>query len=328
MTLKPHTPWTDLPLPPVGRYSRLLANATTYHQIIWFRDDTGAVGLLVEVDSSTTAAMLRDMHISIRDVIVEIRVLSEPEMIALALRLRDENKIDVFASLCRDIIDRVTRTEAGENIFQMVCRRLKKWQALFAENTNGLLNSAEIQGLYCELRFLEELITHYTISESVAVRSWSGPDHTAQDFVINETAIEIKSTAAHDRGKIQISSEDQLDTHLPRLYLHVSFVITLHNSDHGESLNEIVRRIAALITDESAKAAFENRLSTARYVDIPEYDSPHFIISETRLYQVRSNFPRIARSALPAGVESVSYDLVLAHAEQFRVSSIEFSEMR
>jgi len=318
-------PWTDLPVAQADRINRLRVDSAGIHQMLWFRDDDGFVGLLVEVHQNTTPVMLRNARISIRDVLIDIRDLPDGGFKALSLRLNDTVKLDIFSSLCHDLIRRVSQVGEGENTFHIVCHRLRMWQSLFSTRT-GLLSKSEVQGLYSELHFLSELLESRAVSEETAVTGWVGAEKSPQDFILNEVAVEIKSVGAADREKVRISSEDQLYTHLSRLYLRVYPIIVLDDESRGESLNAIVTRIRHILADERSRIVFENRLDSANYIDIPEYDRPGFAVSSPFTYLVTDGFPRITRNALPSGIESVTYTLMLRDADRFRVSAIEFSE--
>ena len=140
----------------------------------------------------------------------------------------------------------------------------------------------------------------------------------AHDFILSDIAVEIKSIAGDQRGKVHITSEDQLDTHLGRLYLRVYFLSEVQQG--GESLNAITRRIINQLTHRENRELLELKLESARYIDIPDYDLPMFRVKDCRTYLVLDDFPRITRKTLPEGIEAVAYDLVLAGMDGNRKS--------
>jgi hypothetical protein len=288
--------------------------------MFWFRDTDGSVGLLIEIHPATSAAMLREANISIRDVLIEIRHIPDRNILALAVRLRDGNKSDIFLRLCLDLIDRVNNAPDNERIFYTVCQRLKKWQSLFAGSTRGLLTANEIQGLFAELCFLAELLDRGVISQEEAVSGWKGPDQAQQDFILSDIAVEIKSLTGQNRGKVRISSENQLYSHLSRLFLRVYLLAEVYETSSGEDLNSLVGCISAKIIEADIEDVFEAKLHMAGYIDLPEYDQPRFIVKNRYTYLVSDGFPRITQETLPAGIQSVAYDLLLTVIEQFRVS--------
>jgi hypothetical protein len=320
------SPWSNISSPPAGQFSVTRVETTAIWQMFWFRDTDGSVGLLIEIHPTTSAAMLREENISIRDVLIDIRHLPDRGILALAVRLRDANKSDIFLRLCLDLIDRVNNAIDNERIFYVVCQRLKKWQSLFASRTSGLLTANEIQGLFAELYFLDELLNSGTVSQEEAVRGWKGPDRTQQDFILNDAAVEIKSLTGQNRDKVRISSEDQLHSHLSRLFLRVYLLAEVFGTSGGENLNSLVSRISAKITEEALREIFESTLNLAGYIDLPEYDRPQFVVKNCYTYLVSDSFPRIIQKTLPVGIQAVSYDLLLAVIAPFRVSEAEILE--
>lgn len=315
-------PWADLKTPSPGRLSRRRVNAESRYELLWFRDDDGYPGLLIEVEHNVTPIQLRAFGISLRNLLVNIVDLQDVGFKALSIQLTDKNKIDIFSRLCQDIADRVTNAGEGESPFQIACRRLKKWQSLFSGRIRGVLTESEVQGLFAELCFLSELLDSEMFGQEEAVRGWKGPDRGQQDFILNDTAVEIKSLIGQNRGKVHIASEDQLYSHLSRLFLRVYLLAEVQGLSDGENLNSLIRRTLAKIDSEYLKEIFETTLESAGYIDLPEYDQPHFVIKDCYTYLVTDNFPRVIRVNLPVGIQSVTYDLLLAVIEPFRVSQI------
>lgn len=311
-------PWADIPSAPLGRFSRRRANLESQIALFWIRDESNRPGLLIEIAKTISSTALRSARVNIRDIFIDVLDIAEEEIRALVIILEDNSNRDVFLKLCLDLIERVTASKKDENTFLTICQRLKKWQSLLSGQGRNLLSQQEIQGLYSELYFIGEMLEKNAFEQSLAIEGWKGPDHAQQDFILNEIAVEIKSIAGSQRGKVQISSEDQLDTHLDQLYLRVYFLSDTLDSGKGESLNAVVRRIATLISDNDIKNLLELKLDSARYIDIPDYDYPLFVVREQRTYLVSENFPRITRGNLPEGIEGVSYDLVLASIEGFK----------
>lgn len=318
-------PWSNISSPSYGRFSVTRVETAITRQMFWFRDTDGSVGLLIEIHPATSAAMLREANISIRDVLIEIRHIPDRGILALAVRLRDGNKSDIFLRLCLDLIDRVNSAPDNEHIFYTVCQRLKKWQSLFAGSTKGLLTANEIQGLFAELYFLAELLDSGSVSQEEVIRGWKGPDRAQQDFILNDTAVEIKSLTGQNRSKVRISSEDQLSSHLSRLFLRVYMLAEVYGSD-GENLNSIVRRVSTRITLDTLRHIFETTLHISGYIDLPEYEQPQFVVKSCYTYLVSDDFPRIIQKTLPVGIQAVSYDLLLAVIEPFRVNEAEILE--
>lgn len=319
-----YNPWEDIPFAVTGQFSRRRVNAEANFALFWFRDDTGRPGLLIGISKSISQASLQEARINIRDIEVDVIELAQENIRALTIKLEDTQNQDVFLKLCLDLIEHVKTSEQNQDTFHTICRRLKKWQSLLSGKARNLLSANEVRGLYAELYFLAELLESDRSRESTVIQGWKGPEKTQHDFVLNDMAVEIKSVAGDQRGKVRITSEDQLDTHLGRLYLRVYFLSEVQ--DGGESLNAIVRRIIRQLSHRENRDLFELKLESARYIDISYYDIPVFWVKDCRTYLVRDDFPRITRKILPEGLEAVAYDLVLAGIDRFRISGMEIME--
>ena len=314
-------PWAEINSAAEGRITRRRVTDQTHHSMFWIRDSSNRPGLLVEIDENISPSALRQAKISIRHIAFDVRKMPEDRITALILMLEDSQHWDVFLKLCLDLIERVVSASDDDDVFQVVFRRLKKWQSLLSGKSGSLLSASEIQGLYAELYFISEMLAGDESRAEMLIRGWEGPDRTQQDFILDDMAVEIKSLAGNQRGKVRISSEDQLDTHLSTLYLRVYFLAELTESNDAESLNAIVRRISGQLRDRDNRDLFERKLTAARYIDIPDYESPYFRVKEFRTYLVNEDFPRLTRLTMPEGVEAVSYDLVLAGIERFRTAT-------
>lgn len=318
-----YNPWAGIPAAISGQLSRRRVDAEVDLALFWFRDEASCPGLLIEISKRISVSVLKEAKINIRDISVDVVDVTEEHLRALVIRLEDAQNQDVFLKLCLDLIEHVRAGDENLDAFHIVCRRLKKWQSLLSGKARNLLSSNEIQGLYAELYFITEMLEKDKCHENVLIRGWEGPEKTQHDFILNDMAVEIKSIAGNHRRKVRISSEDQLDTHLDRLYLRVYFLYEMQGSDRGESLNAIVKRISGQLTDNANRELFEIKLEAARYIDIPDYDVPHFNVKDTHTYLASEEFPRITRNTLPKGIEAVSYDLVLADIEDFRTDTME-----
>lgn len=323
MTSK-YNPWADIPFAHSGQLSRRRVDLEAEFALFWFRDEIGRPGLLIEISRNISLSLLKEVKVNIRDIWVDVIEVPQEGIRAVVIKLEDVQNQDVFLKLCLDLIEHVKVGEQDQNTFQVICRRLKKWQSLLSGKSRHLLSASEVQGLYAELYFMSEMLEKDSSRESIMIQGWKGPEKTQHDFILNDLAVEIKSVAGDQRGKIRITSEDQLDTHLNTLYLRVYFLSEMR--DGGESLNSITKRITNNLVSRENRELFEQKLETARYIDIPDYDQPLFSVKDTRTFLVADDFPRITRAFLPQGIETVNYDLILASIERFRISGMKVLE--
>ena len=314
-------PWQSIPQAHAGQLNRLKVDIASNTNLYWYRDDSAHPGLLISISRDIPSYVLKEAEMNIRDIIVDVRDLSGEIDRALVVQLQDDTKQDVFLKLCLDLIDLIDKEYNSEDAFRHICRRLKIWQALLSGKRTNLLSKTEVQGLYAELHFLAELLKTTPEKEQLIVDAWQGPEGIHQDFILNDMAVEIKSVSGNQRGKIRISSEDQLESHLSNLYLRVYFLAEFHAGNDGESLNAIVQRIRQNLTYNESRDQFEHKLQTARYIDIPEYDLPGFFVNDCHTFQVTTDFPCITRSNLSSSIMSVAYDIILASIQNFRVDN-------
>lgn len=317
-------PWESLQTAIRGNYNRLRVQGTSNLVLFWLRNDKGQPGLLIEISKNISINSLREAKVNIRDLFIDVLDFPSEDLRAIVIILENSQNQDVFKSLCVDIIEHVSSKNKDYEAFQLVCSRLKKWQAFLASRGRLLLSSEEIQGLYSELFFIAGRLEKDSSLEDIIVNGWMGPDNVQQDFIFNDTAVEIKSVQGSDRETIHISSEYQLKTYLDHLYLVVYF-LTINSSSNllfGESLNDIVTRVITLITDYKLKEAFEEKLALAGYMPIEEYDLPKFHVKETQYYEVSEQFPRLISDHLPTGIKQVSYDLELSSIAGFRIAEL------
>ncbi len=318
-------PWGDIPVPPHGQFSRLRVANDFGLGIFWLRNEFNQPGLLIPVSRTITTNDLALAKLRMRVITVDVREFRDEDLTAIVLTLNETHHKDVFLKLCLDLIEHVLDARHEGKAFQIVCTRLKKWQSLLMGAYNGLLSANEVRGLYAELVFMAELLENDSSREAVVLAGWKGPERYPQDYILGSATVEIKSLSGNDRGKIRISSEDQLDTTLYRVYLRVYFLAESERAGHGESLNELVRRISNQLTTSEHCASFDEKLAAAGYIDIPDYEMPLFRVTACQSYLVADGFPAITRSRLAPGIGNVTYSIELNAIEAFRTDMAEIA---
>jgi hypothetical protein len=148
------------------------------------------------------------------------------------------------------------------------------------------------------------------------MEAWCGPAGSHQDFIYENTAVEIKSLSGHERNSVRISSEDQLETQCDSLFL-VTFKL-VSSTSNGQSLNDLIKLIYDELSESSAIETFSLKLIAAGYVELQEYNSPSLQVVEIQPYQLTEEFPRLIRSSLPNGIIRVSYEIKLESITAFK----------
>jgi hypothetical protein len=174
--------------------------------------------------------------------------------------------------------------------------------------------------LFGELLLLRDLMVP-TVGGTAAVGAWRGPSRAAQDFVLGDVALEVKSSRAKSAERMSIASELQLDDS-PFRALGVAFVLLSDGGRNCEGLNDLVHSIeVALATNELARRAFLDKLLEAGWIRAhsARYNDTRFFVRSKLYFRVVPGFPRIIPGGFPAGVGGIRYTVDVSSAEPFKV---------
>lgn len=240
----------------------------------------------------------------------------------LLIQLLAPTHRDTFSCLCESLIDTVKGMESEESMIKSVISQLDKWRNLFDKAGSEGLSPAEQQGLYGELGFLKKLISKRVFHASEALDYWVGVDAAQRDFMGEDWAVEVKTTAISNPQEVTINSERQLDESLfDNLYLyHCSVETTKYN---GETLPDRICKIRRSLESEPlALSKFNEKLITAGYFDEDEalYTFRSYKLRDESIYRVEGDFPRIKESELRGGVGNLAYSIVLSACADYRQS--------
>jgi hypothetical protein len=238
------------------------------------------------------------------------------------LRLIDQKLVSVFDALCIDLINEVSTTQNEDDFARLLKRRVKLWQKLFTNSNDGLLKRSQIIGLIGELLFLIDLIQTDGIPLEMAISSWQGPYGANQDFIFNNSAVEIK-TNRDDLDEISISSVEQLNTDRFSSIKLVNFGYrdVAQGDINGVSLNSLSARVAALCEKEPfLLREFNSALLEAGYVFNDLYDQINISIIRKDAYDIAGNFPRIIPSHIELGITEVRYKISLIFISSFKLT--------
>jgi hypothetical protein len=308
-------PWEGIAVPGSDYAVRLAAPGMAI-PVYWGRNGLGQPLCIVEVQGDHTAEFNRDPVI-LRGIDIDLRAGDVSGTQRLVLTLQQQQDADLFLSLCETLNSSLAPVLDSEAAITLALAQLRRWKAFLSGRRTGLLSPEEVRGLFSELTFLRGLYRG-TVDGRDAIEAWTGANGVQQDFVLSDTAIEIKSISGKERNAVRISSEDQLETATSRLFLTVFRLTTAAASPNGASLNTIVGEIEGDLSDAAALEAFQQKLSAAGYAPVRDYDVPRFIVAERVTYAVTEGFPRLVRSGLPDGVARVAYDVLLEDIEPFR----------
>lgn len=313
MTPNDGNPWSGIKLPDVG-FNNLRVDPTHLHDFFWGKDAQGLCLLLLEIEEQLTKYLEKRL-VELRGVKSDIR--RQPDgRIYFILCLQNVEDADIFYRLCIDLIDR-TRDVIGQKIaIDIIHKRLKRWKLFLSSSKSNLLTAHEVQGLFAELEFLRTCLV-ISREQTTLLEGWKGPLDGPHDFVFGDYAVEIKSVSGSQKNHVRISSENQLVTHLDRLFLQVIFLAEFHDCKHGISLNQMVANVRQMISDADNMDLFDSRLHDAGYIELRDYDTPCYSVTQQKAFIVKENFPRITPETLSNGLTNVSYDISLPSLESY-----------
>ena len=302
-------PWGKIKIPK-NNLGLLRVSPRHPHDFFWGRDTGGRYLLILKCSEFEIREELKRRKMELSGVKIDIRLIPDTEETFFMVLLQRTENADIFLALCNDLIQKTEPIVETSTAIETIFSRLERWRVFLSRARKDILSERQVQGLFSELKFLKKCIEKYHVSPASAVEGWYGPIGGPHDFVFGQSAIEIKSITESQSDSVLISSENQLQTHLEHLYLHI--LMLSRDNDcmaGGTSLNCIVRKLREKFTGEALLDIFEERLLDAGYIDITDYDLPHFSVSETRTYEVSENFPRITPDTLPEGIKDVSYKI-------------------
>lgn len=257
---------------------------------------------------------------------IEIQNISKPNsnIQKFSIILLERKYNDIFLLFIEDILVRMKYIQDTSEALIIVHQRVTYWRQLFAHVTGEILSPALQRGLYGELIFLKQLLDGAKYRETV-INSWKGAESANQDFALNTTAVEIKTSKA-GMPNVYISNEHQLDyTVWENLYLGV---ISLNESAGNENtLTSLIQEIIEILEDRTdLLQIFKEKLSL---VGVPagmfdSYNDINYIIRRKFFYRVEKNFPLIIPSILVnEALSNVKYQIDINSCKTFEVKEEE-----
>jgi len=283
--------------------------------VYWGKDSLGRCIFMVEFFSDVSGCF-NGSNVSVHGIKIDLRVLKTTDNQGLILVLERHTDQDLFYCLCETLINVLSGVSDSSVGMSVALSHIKRWKAFMAGKKGRVLSAEEVRGLFSELRFLQQVLNEMG-SELDALEAWQGPETSHQDYIFSDTAVEVKSLSGRERNTVKISSEDQLESLSSNLFLKIFRLIDMPESKMSQSLNELVKTIEETLTEAEAIEMFDNKLAKAGYVQMLAYDKPKFLVAEEQTYRVESEFPKIVRSGLNAGLTRVGYEIKLESVRDF-----------
>lgn len=242
--------------------------------------------------------------------------------VTLLLELQQNEAVDVFSVFVSRVCEELDGITKPELAVKFVIALIEKWKEFFAGGSDVLSDERQT-GLYGELYILQYFSTA-GVDFGKTIKAWTGSKKTSQDYEFGSIAVEVKSSAAVDASRVNITNSRQLDdTALDKLFL----ARILLDTRQGEKstlplLIEILRKNIQITSPESS-LDFEEKLLAAGYQDkhAEQYSNRQYLERELKFYQVIEGFPRLLVQNLPEGITKVSYEITLDACHDFIIEN-------
>lgn len=303
------TPWSGLEAGKVD--TRRVSAAARWH---WFwavmpRFDVALVLKLSELPKPTPdLPKLKNL---------EIRFQTLPGGPILYIRLKDNAQLELFETLCRDVMTAGEMAETEAEALERAIGRTFRWHYLLRGGKLEVLSEEAQKGLIGEIELLKLLIAN--LGAKSALTAWTGPSGAPKDFELKADCIEVKARRGASQPFLKITNEFQLaDVTERRLWLAVLAVDKVQ-PPHGKTLSEYVAEVTDILekTEPSAIMDWDLHLADAGFDVLHDYSAWRWIVSAPEFHAVAEGFPRIA-APVPLGVSAVSFALALSACTPFR----------
>ncbi|WP_374371828.1 PD-(D/E)XK motif protein [Tabrizicola sp.] len=248
---------------------------------------------------------------------LEIRFQTLPGGPILYIRLKDNTQLELFETLCRDVMAASELAENETEALERAIGRTFRWHYLLRGGKLEVLSEEAQKGLIGEIEVLKLLIA--TIGAKPALTAWTGPSGAPKDFELTADCIEVKARRGASQPFVKITNEFQLaDVPDRRLWLAVLAVDKVQ-APHGGALTDHVSVVTELLerTEPSAVMDWDLHLADVGFDSLHDYSAWRWIVSVPNFHAVTEGFPRIV-APVPLGVTSVSYALSLSACTPFR----------
>jgi hypothetical protein len=254
---------------------------------------------------------------SIQGIVVEAGPTASGKS-SLLIGMRNVDDLEIFEVFCRRLISVANQFESEATMVRAVRNEIQEWHEFLGRARKGLSLNQRM-GLFAELAVLRTLLEK--VGAVTGLEFWVGPAHAAQDFVNNTNSLEVK--AVLNEGQIvQISSEHQLSlTDIEQLSL---VVVGLTEVETGESVSSICSELESQYfgLDTPEMFDFRRKLAMLGVVDYSIYDADSWSVSRLQSFDVRPDFPRIARENLPDEASKIKYSLNVSALDSFLIDPL------
>lgn len=242
---------------------------------------------------------------------LEIKFQTLVDVHVLYIRLKDGSQIELFETLCRDVMAAAELAHTETEALGLAIGRAFRWHYLLQRGRFEILPEFAQKGLIAEIEVLKRLVED--VGPKSALQAWTGPSGAPKDFELPADCIEVKARRGASRPFVEISSEFQLsDVPGRNLWLAVISVDKVV-APCGRTLSNYIDELTNIFekTDPSVIFEWNSHLCDAGYDPLHDYSGWRWVNSPPDVYMISDGFPRIVLPVCP-GVSGVTYSLSLS----------------
>lgn len=307
-------PWFSLLLPTHDKLSVRRIFEESNYDIFIAKDCNGGYRCLVSL-SKNPQLLIKNIKLNINSIKIELNK-SDGGFFLLNIKLLDLDMLNIFDYILFVLLTECVSEKDESQFVANLLSNLKNWQR-FMQSKRGILSEEKIQGLIAELQFMSDLIEKNIGFSSRIIESWYGSERLQQDFVFENEAVEIKSIGNIDKKTIAISSLNQLNTNVERLYLMIYVVTKSDAFNVGIDLNRLIESLESLLSS-SDRLRLREKLLEVGYVKDERYDDFKYQIRKSDSYLIGEGFPMLTSGLMPDGVVNVKYSIEIDKIEHFK----------
>ena len=254
-------------------------------------DDDGRPCLVLFSGNTPTSADFSRLKSS-RSIDVKLRQRTDG-LYALSFSLIDPNMKDLFDSFIKDMVLSSEGIPTDKTGLSFISRRYSAWRNLFNKTEVCKLSFKEIKGLIGELLFMK----YYMFAEygfEKAVKAWVGPDGADQDYRIDNTWFEIKTTTSGNTA-IEISSLEQLDCPGSGFLVVMKLDVSSIADSNSITLNSVIEEMRSILSIYGCEEFFDTKLVQSGYYYQEEYNQICFSYNGMFRFVVDDDFPVLRR---------------------------------
>ena len=300
--------------------TRRRVDADMPHNIFWITDLYGNYGFCIQTQKIFKE---NESSINLKGISVA-KNNSESGYGELFLILNKKEDWQIFNTLCRDLTAVAHRYDADDKMISAVEVRLQRWQELLKKNREGSLTLEMQMGLFSELTVLKDIIAP-ELGIKGAILSWVGPEFDKQDFLLENSVIEVKSYRTSKGPIVNISSPYQLYSEKLPLYL---ITCGLTETEKGKSIEDLALSIRKILENEAVDFIdiFDTKLSEYGFFpDLSDELLNKFITDSIKTFSIEGEFPRILPHKIKSQIITLKYSVDLSKCTEFEVEKIIFN---